>query len=256
VFGCLCTTCMQHPQRPKDSIGVSGTGLTDGCKLRVAAENQPNSGPLEEQAVLLASEHLSGSLLCMCLHLLCSGWKEWAPFSGVPTLENNQRDDTRERRDVAMSAKIRVLATHVACSPSKVHILTFLLALIKPDISACCCVLCEQVSFWEHKNIDYCCHQDQTKLETTSFLPSLPFPSLSLFPHSLANDWYRWKTVFWFSFLILFTGSNTAIEQKQFQWLYQSLLHMLFVLVAVLLLWRDTMTMAIFKNISLFILCI
>lgn len=29
---CLCTTCVQHPQRPEDGVRALGTGVTNGCE--------------------------------------------------------------------------------------------------------------------------------------------------------------------------------------------------------------------------------
>lgn len=34
---CLCTTCVQGPQRPKEGIIFSRTGVTDGCQYLMDA---------------------------------------------------------------------------------------------------------------------------------------------------------------------------------------------------------------------------
>ena len=52
---CLCTMCMQYPQRPEEDIRSHGTEVKDNCQLPCGCW-ELNPGPLQEQPVLLTTE--------------------------------------------------------------------------------------------------------------------------------------------------------------------------------------------------------
>ena len=58
MFGlnvCLCTTCMQCPQRPEEGSKSLGTGVIGSCEPPCRCW-EPNSGLLEEKLVVLIAE--------------------------------------------------------------------------------------------------------------------------------------------------------------------------------------------------------
>ena len=57
MYGCFACmyVCTVWVQRSEEEVGSSGTGVTDGCELPCGCW-EPNSGPLEEQAVPLSAE--------------------------------------------------------------------------------------------------------------------------------------------------------------------------------------------------------
>ena len=55
TFTSECTKCAQSPQRPKEGIRFSGTGITDRCEPAGGCW-ELNLGPLEKQPVLLTAE--------------------------------------------------------------------------------------------------------------------------------------------------------------------------------------------------------
>lgn len=64
MYLCVCV-CQAHeyrqPQRPEDDIGVPGAGIIGGCEAPDVGSGRqtPNSGPLQEQPVLLTAEIFS-----------------------------------------------------------------------------------------------------------------------------------------------------------------------------------------------------
>ena len=51
----LYTMCVYCPLKPEEGVRTSGTGVMDGCRLPCGCW-ELNSGPLEEQPVLLTTE--------------------------------------------------------------------------------------------------------------------------------------------------------------------------------------------------------
>jgi hypothetical protein len=51
----MVITCMQRPQRPEEGSETPGTGVTGGCEPPWGCW-ELNTGPLEEQPVLLTTE--------------------------------------------------------------------------------------------------------------------------------------------------------------------------------------------------------
>jgi hypothetical protein len=60
LLQCGCT------QRPEEGVRSPGTGATEGCKSLAGCLEQ-NSGPLEEQSMLLTIEPSFEALICMFL---------------------------------------------------------------------------------------------------------------------------------------------------------------------------------------------
>jgi hypothetical protein len=59
---CLCTTCMQCPQRSGEIVGSIGTGITGGCEQLCG---HWTLGPLEEQSFLVITASSPDSVLTL-----------------------------------------------------------------------------------------------------------------------------------------------------------------------------------------------
>lgn len=75
-FFFLCNTCVQYPWRPEEGTESPRTTVTSSCKLPCGF-GELNSGPLEEQSILLVDEPSSrlnalmfGVSLCLTVSYL------------------------------------------------------------------------------------------------------------------------------------------------------------------------------------------